>query len=676
MPELSIKQKIILGFSAIGALLIAASGFFFVSLQSISSANHNIGTIAVPVQQQSKELQLAALSQAKAAAQGYQQSQLGQVNQLAAELTSINQDFMARLASLSKNLQDRPAMLTLLQETEQQQQAFLAVGKTLFDAKRSYLASSERIAEQMQEFKTVRFDASGAMIDLDLIEADESQQELREAVIGSGTRIDDMLFTLENSTLGIAAISDPEEVTKHREDTGFLLNNIATNLGYLKQQSAPFGEVKTIAVFDEKFARLRQMLEQPGELYLTQSARLEQVSSMNEAYTEVESRFHALSTTLESLNQLALTRFQELEQDAQESISGAKTLSMLIAVIFALLAFVIAYFTIKAMLGPLGKVNRALDAIAGGDLSQRTSHYNHDEFGQLLDNINTLAEKLGELMADVSRNAELLDNTASLSEQQGQQIMESTRTQLQQVSDAAGLAGEIVSGASSIQTQTADTSVQIAQASQFGGTVNGIARDNRERIEQLAERLGEAVSTMQQLVSQGNEIGGIVDTIGAIAEQTNLLALNAAIEAARAGEEGRGFAVVADEVRSLAGRTQDATGNIQSMIAALQNQARETEQIIIAGRQEVARCNDQSAELTSAVVEIEQSLGNINLMSQQIASAATQQAAVSQSIREVMSRLEQHTRQSTEEASQMASQSTDMTQLAHCLSASVARFKV
>ena len=56
-----------------------------------------------------------------------------------------------------------------------------------------------------------------------------------------------------------------------------------------------------------------------------------------------------------------------------------------------------------------------------------------------------------------------------------------------------------------------------------------------------------------------------------ISSQTNLLALNASIEAARAGEAGKGFAVVATEIGALATQTQNAVGDIDSIIGEVHN---------------------------------------------------------------------------------------------------------
>jgi X-X-X-Leu-X-X-Gly heptad repeat protein len=79
-----------------------------------------------------------------------------------------------------------------------------------------------------------------------------------------------------------------------------------------------------------------------------------------------------------------------------------------------------------------------------------------------------------------------------------------------------------------------------------------------------------ATSRVAQLSESSSRIGAVSRLISSIAGQTNLLALNATIEAARAGESGKGFAVVAGEVKSLAQRSGEATGDITSMIEAIQ----------------------------------------------------------------------------------------------------------
>ncbi|SFR59230.1 methyl-accepting chemotaxis protein [Thiomicrospira sp. ALE5] len=147
--------------------------------------------------------------------------------------------------------------------------------------------------------------------------------------------------------------------------------------------------------------------------------------------------------------------------------------------------------------------------------------------------------------------------------------------------------------------------VQASRSSEAGlSSVNQVVSE----VDGLGQEVSRATEVIEQLESDSNNIGTVLVLIRDIAEQTNLLALNAAIEAARAGEHGRGFAVVADEVRVLAGRTQQATREIQGIIEELQSRARSAVRVMEDGQSRVDSSRLQATKVLDSLQLIEQTL--------------------------------------------------------------------
>ncbi len=116
----------------------------------------------------------------------------------------------------------------------------------------------------------------------------------------------------------------------------------------------------------------------------------------------------------------------------------------------------------------------------------------------------------------------------------------------------------------------------------------------------ISEEAGNGViQEVEGLKASTEQMETIVQLIQSVASQTSLLALNASIEAARAGEAGRGFAVVATEISNLAGQTQNATGNINELIAGISKEIGEVVSAINS-LVESNRIQNESANVTSA----------------------------------------------------------------------------
>ncbi|MGZ9706154.1 methyl-accepting chemotaxis protein [Pseudomonas sp. GNP013] len=195
------------------------------------------------------------------------------------------------------------------------------------------------------------------------------------------------------------------------------------------------------------------------------------------------------------------------------------------------------------------------------------------------------------------------------------------------------------------------------QASRDGITL--IERSTRD-ITALASEVSKAVTEVEALAVNSEQIGSVLEVIRSIAEQTNLLALNAAIEAARAGESGRGFAVVADEVRNLAKRTQDSVEEIRLVIERIQSGTRGVVTTMHAS-QTLAQDNaGQIHQAVQALGRISEAVTVISDMNLQIASAAEEQSAVAEEVNRNVATIRGVTETLTEQAAESAQISSQL----------------
>ncbi len=222
---------------------------------------------------------------------------------------------------------------------------------------------------------------------------------------------------------------------------------------------------------------------------------------------------------------------------------------------------------------------------------------------------------------------------------------------------------ESAASASRVSAETADQ----------GGAVMQAAAITMEKIAAATNSVSEK---MTSLAHRSEEIGKVVNVIQEISEQTNLLALNAAIEAARAGEHGRGFAVVAGEVRRLAERTKGATEEIAGTIRSIQEETRETLQVMHDSRAAVETGMGETAHARRSLEAIIDSSKQVEHQIHLIATAATEQTSASGEISESAGQISQLSIESAQGAEEAVEALKSLASLAADLDGMIRQFRL
>ncbi|HUC68532.1 MAG TPA: cache domain-containing protein [Stellaceae bacterium] len=346
----------------------------------------------------------------------------------------------------------------------------------------------------------------------------------------------------------------------------------------------------------------------------------------------------------------------------------------------ALATALIAWLLSRSIARPLGGIERAMSALAAGDLDVTAAAEDRtDEIGRMARSLEVFRHNAMEklqleqqrLEAETGTRAERQRLMLELAERLQQKIgglaeaLRGASTGLRTTAETMNSAtGQSETRSDAIGAAVAQTSTNVetvaSAAEELATSIHEIGRQVAQSTEIATKAVADAERTdqlVQRLASSAQKIGDVVRLINEIAGQTNLLALNATIEAARAGEAGKGFAVVASEVKVLANQTAKATEEIGGQVVQIQHATTEAVSAINGIAATIREVSEIVTAIAAAVAQQGAATGEISRNVQQAARGAREVTENIAGVRDAVKRAGSASGEVLTAANQLAGQS-------------------
>ncbi|GAB0111547.1 methyl-accepting chemotaxis protein [Pseudoalteromonas distincta] len=670
--NLTVSQRIWGGFIVITLLLLVIGGNSLIKIENINNSAQQVNLLSLPALNKSSELQAEFILMSKAAQASFYTSSAKELEPIKKQVLKQKQLFTKLHSELQSVVKSNPALSRSSQDVEKTYASFLSTVESLLDDKSKQLELNKTLKAQLDAIELTTEDANSIV--LDILDINGFEENSPRAYQAANSLENNFMSVVSNSTdmLTVKTLNTLDIV---KNEQTYYLDEVIRTVALIKPAIEQTNS-DLYTSLKEYVDSLENNIKGNNGLPANKKRLIDAIALTEKELAQSEEATQMALNQIDELVQQASDVAFTLQKEVSTDVDSANLWTWAGMIIATLIAIGIAVITVSRITKPLAEVNRILDIVASGDMTQRLDDSAKDEFGELSRSCNTLIDSLRSLIQGIiSRSTQLAaasEQTSTITAESSQAI----RNQQAQVEQAATATTEMSSTSQTVSKSAQQALSEIKNADKEADRVKGISNQNKATIEQLAREVDDASQVINKLHQDSASIGNILDVIRGIADQTNLLALNAAIEAARAGEYGRGFSVVADEVRSLASKTQESTQEIQSMIESLQTGAEAAVNAMNKGKQQAESCVEQSDLANAALDSITEAVAQAHDVSEEISTAAHEQQQVSQEISERLESIVAIAEQTAEGANQTNISSSEVAKLAEELRLSVDAFKV
>ena len=671
--SLSVRWKLVLGFSLVGLLFLGVVGRYQGGLGEIHQGYNQLLETAVLQKELALEVDSAML-QARRSEKDFQLRLDPTYEEKVAKQVAQVQELSQGLAEVARKGNDAElarSVTTIRENMDRYGKAFanlVAAWKQKGLTPETGLQGTFRVAAHQLETQLKEFDVEA--LRTGFLEARRSEKDLRlrreakyatlhhEIMAAFAKAVDRSLLSAATKEK-IVALSQPYAAVFAKVEKDILGTGSDTDAGTAKQLSeeahllerflntlyvenvwrnywlARRDEKDYMARGDEKYVKkwqttvtqLAQDIEHSqveGEnkkklltlLTEYQTAFLAMVAAdgrIKEQEGQMKNAVHAIEKPIAAVLEDARADNQKGIATTQEREGVVSRQALGLAIIGLLAGVLVAWFSISYVMGRVARFAALLDHLETGNLTRQCRMRGRDEFGRVSESLNKVINKLREAFITIQQ-------VSGAVHEESLELVETSAV----MADGASTQAASIEETSSAMEEMSSNIAQNTDNAQVTGKIS-------QQAAQDAVLGGEAV---KRAVAAMKEIAGKISIIEEIARQTNLLALNAAIEAARAGEHGKGFAVVAAEVRKLAERSQTAAGEIGHLSASSVQIAEQAGAIIDKLVPDIQKTAALVQEISTASMEQSQGVGQINHAVQELDQVIQKNAGISTEVAE------------------------------------------